>query len=236
MKIETVTPFRRRRSGSTPLAGLGIALLLSAVGCQTLDPEQRARQEKLAQNEAAHLAFRQQPKWKSDTFRDDDLLLRAGPENAHLEVALEDQRALMVVDGMIAVDFPIASGRSSHPTPTGEYTVISKKRSHASNLYGRHVDRETGETLARDVDSRTDKRPEGARFVGAPMPYWIRLTNSGVGLHVGPLPGYPASHGCVRMPSHIAPIVYSRVEPGMRVVIADRAPAIEGREPAPEEA
>lgn len=203
----------------------GIVLLLG--GCQVISPEQQAARMKLEHNQTSHASFRQQTDWKRNTFRDDQLLARSTRENTHVEISLEDQRGILLVDGLIALDFPIASGKRSHPTPPGEYRVISKKQHHTSNLYGRFVDVETGETLQRDVDIRRHSVPEGARFAGAAMPYWIRLTNTGIGLHVGELPGYPASHGCVRMPRSAGPVVFERVAPGTRVVVAGRAPVLE---------
>jgi len=53
------------------------------------------------------------------------------------------------------------------------------------------------------------------------MLYFMRLTNEGVGMHVGILPGYPASHGCIRMPSEIAPQIYVRVKLGTPVQVVN---------------
>lgn len=209
------------------LAGAALVLTAGLTGCETVDPQQLEAQQRVEDNRLAHAAFRQQSGWRRQSFRNDDLLAKAREDNTRIEIALQEQRGLLVVNDLIAMDFPIASGKRSHPTPVGDYQVISKKRDHASNLYGRFVDRESGETLARDVDVRRDPLPDGARFVGAPMPYWIRLTNTGIGLHVGDLPGYPASHGCVRLPRAVAPDIYNVVSIGTPVVVAPQAPLVE---------
>ena len=56
---------------------------------------------------------------------------------------------------------------------------------------------------------------------GAPMRYFCRLTDEGVGMHIGILPGYPASHGCIRLPENIAPLIYSKVRVGTSVRVED---------------
>ena len=218
---------RRRRIATVMSWLLPTALGLALIGCETIDPDKLAARQQVEENRVAHAWFRNQSGWKRQTYRNDELLARSTDNNTRVEIALGEQRGLLVVDDLIAMDFPIASGKRSHPTPVGDYTVISKKRHHASNLYGRYVDGESGETLRRDVDVRSDPLPDGARFVGAPMPYWIRLTNTGIGLHVGDLPGYPASHGCVRLPRAAAPDIFNRVSIGTPVVVAQQAPLLE---------
>ena len=79
--------------------------------------------------------------------------------------------------------------------------------------------------LASDVDTSTDPMPENANYVGASMPNFMRLTNNGLGMHIGIVPGYPASHGCVRVPRKIMPKVYEVVPRGATVTIIKDAPA-----------
>jgi len=64
-----------------------------------------------------------------------------------------------------------------------------------------------------------DSAPSGTRYRGARMKWFMRLTDSGVGMHVGILPGYPASHGCIRLPADIAPLIYRKVGIGTPAVI-----------------
>src|SRR6266436_3730048 len=85
---------------------------------------------------------------------------------------------------------PISTGMRGHPTPMGVFSVIQKHKFHHSNIYS-----------------------------GAPMPYMQRITWSGVAMHAGVLPGYPASHGCIRMPMAFAVKMWNWTKMGARVTI-----------------
>ena len=177
---------------------------------------------------AAHTAFRNTESWKKNSYVNETVVAKLRPDSTSLRINLYEQRGQLLHDKIhTAIDFPISSGRRSFPTKPGSYTVIDKKISHSSNLYGKHVDATTGDVLNSDVDTSVDPLPENARYVGSPMPYFLRLTNSGLGLHIGKLPGYPASHGCVRVPRKIMPRVYELVPKGTPVDILKDKPAEE---------
>ena len=93
---------------------------------------------------------------------------------------------------------PVSTGREGYGTPTGNFKVIQKNKNHVSNLYGDYVDR-AGNVVKANVGVNRDRRPAGSIFRGAPMPYFMRI-HGAVGMHAGYLPGYPASHGCIRLP------------------------------------
>lgn len=147
-----------------------------------------------------------------------------------IEIDLSAQKAWLVRDGERVCESAISSGRSGHETPTGEYTVLAKTLDHRSSLYGRIVDGR-GSTLIPDVDAEMP-RPAGARFVQAPMRYFLRFDGA-VGLHAGRLPGYPASHGCVRLPAGKAAIFYENAQIGTPVRIFGHAPGLPRRGNAP---
>ena len=86
----------------------------------------------------------------------------------------------------------ISSGKPGHDTPPGVYEILEKDRNHRSNKYN-----------------------------DAPMPFMQRLTWDGVALHAGHIPGYPASHGCVRLPREFAEALFQVTERGGRVIVAD---------------
>jgi hypothetical protein len=118
----------------------------------------------------------------------------------------------------VVIDYPICSGRKSHPTPPGTFYILEKIVDKSSNRYGRIYDSE-GNLVNGDADFLKDTIPAGGKFVGAPMPYWMRLTNDGIGHHIGPVKRYPASHACIRGPRGTMPVVYSKVKPGTRVMV-----------------
>ena len=112
----------------------------------------------------------------------------------------------------------ISSGKDGHATPAGHYKIIEKKPHHQSNLYGNYVDA-AGTPVMKGVAVKTDPMPPGTRFEGAPMPFWMRLTSSGVGLHQGFLPGVPDSRGCIRLPENMAKIYFESVSLGTPVTV-----------------
>ena len=123
------------------------------------------------------------------------LLMRIGPEDPSrflkIVVDLGTQRATVYRHGSLVMEMPISSGRKSHPTPTGRYLVTNKYRMWKSTLYH------------------------------AKMPNFLRLSCGDFGLHAGHLPGYPASHGCIRLPSEMAKALFELVPEGTLVEIVD---------------
>src|SRR6516165_12243762 len=114
-------------------------------------------------------------------------------------VSLSDQRvSIYDGDGRRILQSPVSSGQTSLETPTGIFSVVQKKEVHQSNVY------EDGN-----------------------MPFMERITWTGIALHGGVVPGYPASHGCVRMPEQFADRLFGLTDIGMRVVVVphDIAPA-----------
>lgn len=153
------------------------------------------------------------------------VLERATPENTSILIKLGDQRAFLLVDGELAVDTPISSGKRSGMTPKGDFIIVQKTEEQRSNTYGNFVN-PAGQVVRSGVSTRIDSAPSGTVFRGAPMKYFMQLGTkpddySAVGLHAGQLPGYPSSHGCVRLPEDIAPLIYHRIQLGTPVVIQD---------------
>jgi lipoprotein-anchoring transpeptidase ErfK/SrfK len=144
------------------------------------------------------------------------ILARVTPDNAHVIVSLTKQRAYLMTGDEIAIDSPISSGKRGHTTPNGSFSVLEKDKDHRSNIYGDYVD-SSGRVVRGGISSQIDSAPSGTHYVGASMKWFMRLTSGGVGMHVGILPGYPASHGCIRMPEPAAAQFYSHVKVGTPV-------------------
>jgi hypothetical protein len=106
-------------------------------------------------------------------------------------ISIADQRISLYDNGTLIARSSVSTGVQGHPTPLGVFSVISKQRWHRSNIYS-----------------------------AAPMPYMQRITWSGIALHAGILPGYPASHGCIRLTNDFAIRLWDLTKRGTRVIIA----------------
>jgi len=137
---------------------------------------------------------------------------------ARIKINLEQQRAYFYKGSTLVGVSRISTGQEGHDTPPGHYRITQKNRNHRSNLYGIIRDKTTGEVINDDADSRVDKVPPGCEFVGAPMWNFMRF-HGGIGMHTGYLPGYNASHGCVRMPDRMAKKFFEHSEVGTPVIV-----------------
>ncbi len=142
-----------------------------------------------------------------------------------IEIDLQEQTAYLIRNGRAVLSTPISSGREGYFTGTGSFKVMEKERNHFSNLYGR-IEDARGNTIVADADADMPV-PRGGRFVPAPMRYFVRFDNA-IGMHAGYLPGYAASHGCVRLPEAKAIAIFNAVEVGTPVNVFGRTPR--GRE------
>ncbi len=107
-------------------------------------------------------------------------------------VSLKDQTLYLYRNGVRIGRSTISSGKTGHVTPTGVFTILQKKAKHTSSIYK-----------------------------GASMPYMQRLTWDGIALHAGNLPGFPASHGCVRLPLDFAQKLFTVTSAGTTVVVTN---------------
>jgi hypothetical protein len=112
-------------------------------------------------------------------------------------VNIATQRVIAYRNGVPIAVSTISTGREGHRTPTGVFTILQKAKWHRSSKYS-----------------------------NAPMPFMQRLTWYGIALHAGNLPGYPASHGCIRLPSEFARLLFDETELGMTVIVTNQAPAL----------
>jgi hypothetical protein len=121
---------------------------------------------------------------------------RSPSGEVEMVVSIEDQKAYVFRANKLIAVTTVSTGKRGHRTPTGSFTILQKNRRHFSNLYN-----------------------------NAPMPNMQRLTWGGIALHAGALPGYPASHGCVRLPLEFSKVLFGVTKMGGRVHIVAGTPA-----------
>ena len=134
-------------------------------------------------------------------------------------ISLGRQKAYFYKGGQLVGMSVVSSGDAQHGTPRGKFSVQQKDRWHQSSQYGDYVDA-SGQPIQQNIDRQVDPMPPGAKFDGANMFYFMRFTR-GIGMHAGYLPGYPASHGCVRMPQQMAIHFFNNVQIGTPVDVRD---------------
>lgn len=143
------------------------------------------------------------------------------PRDVSIEVFLSDNTArLLDKTGAVLVEMDCSPGIPEHPTPAGKFRITEKLPIKHSNLYGQYVDATTGEVAVPRTWEHTGPQPHGTVYRGIAMPYWLRLTNDGVGMHVGGFPrGVRTSHGCIRCPDEPQRLIYGKVLVGTAVTI-----------------
>jgi len=134
-------------------------------------------------------------------------------------IRLSEQRAYFFKGQQLVGVSAISTGREGFNTTLGRFKIIQKDQAHVSSRFGDYLDAATGAVIKKDADRDKDPLPKGARFDGARMPYFMRIVG-GTGMHEGFLPGYPASHGCIRMPGFMAEAFFRNVSVGTPVEIA----------------
>ncbi len=190
--------------GALPAAGFAFALASSApAGAQFFDifappPPQFSDMEQArprASHRRAHRTHHREAKHRRRK-QEEDWNPKSAKGPFQIVVAIAQQEVLLFGQDGLVGRAPISTGMPEHPTPTGVFSVLSKARWHASNIYS-----------------------------GAPMPWMQRITWSGVAMHEGPRPGYPASHGCIRLPGDFAVRLFKTTKVGARVIVTRQAVA-----------
>lgn len=204
---------------SESLASVVASLLLLAF-CATLAAQPQVVRPPKKQKPATELIRKQDPPKVIPR-----VLEKAAPENMSIYVSLDKQRAYLKVGDEVAIDTPISSGKRAGMTPRGSFQIVEKDADHRSSLYGDFVNK-SGQVVRSGVSTRIDSAPSGTTYRGASMRWFMRIgedakSHRAEGLHTGILPGYPASHGCIRLPDDIARLIYEHVVLGTKVTIGD---------------
>ena len=141
-----------------------------------------------------------QPATATETSKPDSEKIPEKPEQQYkkfIRIDLAKQKAFIIEDNSVTWETDISSGRESNPTATGSYSVSDKHEYWVSTIYN------------------------------IPMPFFLRLSGGEMGMHAGWLPGFPASHGCIRMPLEKAKELFSKTDVGTRVIIEGQAPPLD---------
>ncbi|HEY2572844.1 MAG TPA: L,D-transpeptidase family protein [Verrucomicrobiaceae bacterium] len=190
---------------------LGLALLAGS-GCENTPASRQSSTPRFAPvgGDAAGDSRRH---YESDNLWIDDRMSGA----PSIKLVLGEQRCYFYKGGKLAGMSPISTGREGNATDTGHFHITEMDPDHKSTLFGNYVDY-TGKVIKPDVDTSRDPKPPDATFEGASMKHFMRF-NAGAGMHEGFMPGYPDSHGCIRMPGWFAAALYDAVSVGTPVTV-----------------
>lgn len=186
-----------KRLLSLPALSAGLALLLASAAPAAADFFGILDQPRIEDSDAGPTrAAKAHPRRESKRYQRKTNQEQPLPQGPfQIVVAIARQQVTLYGQNGPIAQASISTGVPGHPTPLGVFSVISKHKWHQSNIYS-----------------------------GAPMPYMQRITWSGIALHAGPLPGYPASHGCIRLPQDFASRLWGTTRVGARVIVT-REPA-----------
>jgi len=165
--------------------------------------------------------FAAPPAASADPFLNDDVSYWDGDQASGsplIRINRFQQKAYFYKGGTLVGVSKVATGMEGFTTPAGKYKIIEKVPAYVSRTYGIIRNKTTGEVVNQDATARVTPIPPGCEFVGAPMPFFMRFY-AGYGMHEGFIPGYAASHGCIRLPGRMVRIFYNAAPMGTPVII-----------------
>ena len=196
---------------------LPLLLALTFVSCKSLSSSAGYTPEGYTQSAELNKLIASPSYKHSRTIWQDKKLAPTPSSDSYLLILREEQRGRLYTKGQAVLDFPVSTGKvGTHATPSGVFLVSEKKAAHQSNLYGSYVNRK-GRIVKGGVRAGS-KRPRGTRFRGATLKYWMRFSGA-YGAHLGNTSCPNASHGCVRMPSEVAPRVFQAMQVGSTIEV-----------------
>jgi L,D-transpeptidase-like protein len=134
-------------------------------------------------------------------------------------VHISEQKAYFYKGKQLVGESTVSTGKPGFSTPPGHYSVLSKDHDHVSTIFGDYVD-SGGNIVVQNIDCRKDRRPRGAHFDGARMPYAM-FFNGGYAMHQGYVPPFAASHGCIRLPQGMAERFYNNAPVGTPMAVKE---------------
>lgn len=169
-------------------------------------------------SEAKYKTFTKRPDYKKthEVYRDEELITKANKSNTKVTINLTNQRAQLLVDDKVAMDLPCCTGKAGKRTPAGNFRIKRKLVAKRSNIFG------TLYKNGRRVHGGDRRKYHGSydRYVGAALPYWMRLTSDGIGMHYSKsVYRYPRSNGCIRMPKSAVKTIFAKTRVGTPVQV-----------------
>jgi hypothetical protein len=143
------------------------------------------------------------------------------PQPVRVDISLSSMTAqLLQGEGTLLAEMDVSTGEAGHRTPKGNFRVTEKMPLKRSNLYGQYVKKDTREVVVARHWEHKGPKPAGTVYQGIAMPYWMRLTAGGVGMHVGQFSrGVTTSKGCIRCPEDGQVFFYEHCRVGTPVRI-----------------
>jgi len=154
-----------------------------------------------------------------DTYTNQEALAATDRSKTSVKVSVKNQRMQLKEGETVLIDTPCTTGRAGKRTPYGSFKLYDRNATKRSNVYGtiyRNGKRVCG-------GHRYEKCPGvSGKYVGAPLPYWQRLTGDGIGMHASKgVKRYPASGGCIRVQPSYAKLIFNKTKSGTRIVVGD---------------
>lgn len=159
----------------------------------------------------------------------DDRLEQIDPKRSSIKISLWDQKAwLLDQHGKVALVADISTGIDGRETGAGSFRVLERKESKHSNLYGKLVNKKTGKVEVERSWEHKGAIPKHLKYQGTEMLYWMRLTWSGIGMHIGKFEKRKrSSFGCVRVHDKAQPLIFEKTRLGTPVEILERSLVVE---------
>ncbi|MEN8681075.1 MAG: L,D-transpeptidase [Akkermansiaceae bacterium] len=149
----------------------------------------------------------------------------AKPDETSIKVSLWDQKAwLLNGKGEAILETDVATGVENKETPEGVFPVLERMETKRSNRYGRIVNKETREVVIEKSWEHEGPLPEGTEYEGIAMPYWMRLTWYGIGMHVGKFKKRTrCSFGCIRVYEEAQPLIFAKTQLGTEIEVVQES-------------
>ncbi len=194
------------------LAAASSALLFNS--CSSV--EEVAKKDGTTGGSHARFVKRSDYRTTMAVYKNNALYDAAVPGKNKVRISLSQQRAQLITPGGVAIDTPVCTGKPGKRTPARSYRVQEKIADKRSNIFGSTYYK------GKKVHGGDRRKYRGPRdkYIGASLPYWMRMTGDGIGMHGSSyVHRNPRSNGCVRTPHHIIDDIYRKMTKGSKIEV-----------------